>query len=90
VLAECCGAGTLRIAEKRSRRTLFDVQRPDTNDVKSRDVHIAYQVTGDGPLDLVWPAFLGGHLEFEWNLPGFQARSSRGHRDGPALDFSRT
>jgi pimeloyl-ACP methyl ester carboxylesterase len=48
------------------------VQRPDTNYIKSRDVHIAYQVTGDGPLDLVWaPGFLGGHLELEWNLPGF-------------------
>jgi pimeloyl-ACP methyl ester carboxylesterase len=50
------------------------VQRPETHYVKSRDLHIAYQVTGDGPFDLVWvPGFLGGHLELEWNLPGFPA-----------------
>ncbi len=49
------------------------MQRPDTKYVKSRDVHIAYQVTGNGPFDLVWvPGFMGGHLELEWNLPGFE------------------
>jgi class 3 adenylate cyclase len=48
------------------------VQRPDTNYVRSGDVHVAYQVTGEGPFDLVWvPGFLGGHVELEWTLPGF-------------------
>lgn len=28
--------------------------RPETRYAKSGDVHIAYQVTGEGPLDLVW------------------------------------
>ena len=48
------------------------MKRPDTNYVKSRDAHIAYQVTGGGSFDLLWvPGFVGGHLELEWNLPGF-------------------
>jgi pimeloyl-ACP methyl ester carboxylesterase/class 3 adenylate cyclase len=48
------------------------VEHPDVQYAKSGDVHIAYQVTGEGPFDLVWvPGFLGGHLELDWNLPGF-------------------
>jgi pimeloyl-ACP methyl ester carboxylesterase len=60
------------IAERVIGAHTHGVKRPDTNYVKSRDVHIAYQVTGAGPFDLVWvPGFFGGHLELEWNLPGF-------------------
>jgi pimeloyl-ACP methyl ester carboxylesterase len=64
-----CGvrlAGTLLAAET------VAVERPETRYAKSGDLHVAYQVTGDGPFDLVWvPGFFGGHLELEWNLPGF-------------------
>jgi pimeloyl-ACP methyl ester carboxylesterase len=49
------------------------VESREVQYAKSGDVHIAYQVSGDGPFDLVWvPAFVG-HLELEWNLPGFPA-----------------
>src|SRR5688572_5406215 len=40
---------------------------PETRYAKSGDVHIAYQVVGDGPLDLVLvPAFVS-HLETNWD-----------------------
>ena len=38
---------------------------PETRYAKSGDVHIAYQVTGNGPIDLVWvPGFIS-NLELE-------------------------
>jgi class 3 adenylate cyclase len=43
--------------------------QPETRYAKSGDVHIAYQVTGSGPLDLVWvPGFMS-HLEADWDNP---------------------
>ena len=36
---------------------------------RSGDVHIAYQVTGDGPLDLVLVHGFFSHLEIDWELP---------------------
>lgn len=49
------------------------VERSEVQYAKSGDVHIAYQVTGEGPFDLVWVPGFVGHLELEWNLPGFAA-----------------
>lgn len=41
----------------------------ETRYAKSGDVHIAYQVTGCGPFDLVWvPGFMS-HLEADWDHP---------------------
>jgi pimeloyl-ACP methyl ester carboxylesterase len=43
--------------------------RPVTEYAKSGDIHIAYQVTGAGPFDLVWiPGFVS-HLEVTVNAP---------------------
>jgi pimeloyl-ACP methyl ester carboxylesterase len=40
--------------------------RPDTHYAKSGDIHIAYQVIGDGPLDLiVVPGFIS-NVDFAW------------------------
>src|SRR5215467_2989011 len=42
---------------------------PKIQYAKSGDLHIAYQVTGQGPLDLVWiPGFVS-HLECMWEHP---------------------
>ena len=42
---------------------------PETRYAKSGDVHIAYQVTGSGPLDVVLvPGFMS-HLEADWESP---------------------
>lgn len=43
--------------------------RPVTQYAKSGDVHIAYQVTGSGPIDLVYVPGFVSHLEFGWDDP---------------------
>jgi len=44
---------------------------PDTRYAKSAEVNIAYQVVGEGPLDLVLvPGFIS-HLELDWQGPGY-------------------
>ena len=45
------------------------VDVPKTRYAKSGDVHIAYQVVGEGPLDLVYVPGFVSHLEFEWEGP---------------------
>ena len=43
---------------------------PETQYAKSGDVNIAYQVFGEGPVDLVYmPGFIS-HVELSWGLPG--------------------
>ncbi len=44
---------------------------PVTRYAKSGDVHIAYQVVGDGPIDLVLIPGLFTHLEHHWEEPTF-------------------
>ena len=43
--------------------------QPETRYAKSGDVHIAYQVTGNGPFDLVWVPGFVSHLEADWDIP---------------------
>jgi hypothetical protein len=43
--------------------------KPETRYAKSGDVHIAYQVTGSGPIDIVLvPGFMS-HLDADWDNP---------------------
>jgi len=42
---------------------------PVTRYAKSDDVHIAYQVLGDGPIDLLFIAGFVSHLEAAWQSP---------------------
>jgi pimeloyl-ACP methyl ester carboxylesterase len=45
------------------------VETPQTRYAKSGDVHIAYQVWGEGPVDLVFfPGFVS-HVEYAWEEP---------------------
>jgi pimeloyl-ACP methyl ester carboxylesterase len=45
---------------------------PETHYAKSAGVHIAYQVVGSGPFDLVFiPGFVS-HLEVSWEQPAFE------------------
>jgi len=44
---------------------------PETRYTKSGDVHIAYQVAGDGPVDLVVIPGLFTHVEHQWEEPSF-------------------
>ena len=43
---------------------------PKTQYAKSGDLHIAYQVTGKGPFDLVFVPGFVSHLEYQWEYPG--------------------
>ncbi|MDO8612486.1 MAG: adenylate/guanylate cyclase domain-containing protein [Dehalococcoidia bacterium] len=45
--------------------------QPETRYAKSGDVHIAYQVVGEGPLDLVWVPGFVSHLEVGWEEPEY-------------------
>jgi pimeloyl-ACP methyl ester carboxylesterase len=47
------------------------VEPPDVQYTKSGDVNIAYQVTGDGPFDLVFVPGYVTHLELHWAIPSF-------------------
>jgi class 3 adenylate cyclase len=45
------------------------VDAPETRYARSGDVHIAYQVTGDGPIDLVYVPPFVSHVELAWGVP---------------------
>ncbi len=47
------------------------VVRPETRYALSGDTHIAYQLVGDGPFDLVFAPGFVTHMELQWELPGF-------------------
>jgi class 3 adenylate cyclase len=42
---------------------------PKTQYAKSGEIHVAYQVTGDSPLDLVLVPGFVSHLEYQWEHP---------------------
>src|SRR5437016_3620128 len=42
---------------------------PETRYAKSGDVHIAYQVVGNGPLDLVFVPGAISNVELQWEFP---------------------
>jgi class 3 adenylate cyclase len=44
----------------------------DVRFAPSGDVHIAYRVVGDGPIDLVYAQGASTHLEIQWELPAFR------------------
>lgn len=51
--------------------------QPTTRYAKSGDVHIAYQVFGDGPLDLVVAPGFVSHIDNYWDEPSFARWLSR-------------
>ena len=42
---------------------------PRTKYARSGDVRIAYQITGEGPLDVVWAPGTMSHLDLDWEIP---------------------
>ena len=47
-----------------------DVDRPETRYVKTADgIHIAYQVLGDGPVDLLFAPGFASNIDFYWEMP---------------------
>ncbi len=45
----------------------------ETRYALSGDIHIAYQLVGDGPFDLVFVPGFVTHMELQWQLPGFKS-----------------
>ena len=50
---------------------------PDVTFAKSGDVNIAYQVVGDGPIDLVYVQGAYTHLDVQWELAAFRRYCER-------------
>jgi pimeloyl-ACP methyl ester carboxylesterase len=44
---------------------------PKTKYARSGEVSIAYQVVGDGPIDVVWVPGIYSHLELQWTDPSW-------------------
>ncbi len=55
----------------RPGRTLFPLEVPDVQYARSGDLNIAYQVTGEGPFDLVFVPGYVTHLELHWAMSSF-------------------
>ena len=64
-----CHAATLR--RRAEAADTVRVELPDVQYAKSGDVNIAYQVTGEGPFDLVFVPGYVTHLELHWAIPSF-------------------
>jgi hypothetical protein len=45
----------------------------ETRYARSGDVSIAYQVTGEGPFDVVYVPGFVSHVELTWGVPGMAA-----------------
>ena len=45
------------------------MEMPETQYTRSGDVNIAYQIIGDGPIDLLWIPGFAQHLELAWEEP---------------------
>ncbi len=45
------------------------MDRPETQYARSGSVQIAYQITGNGPIDLVWAPGTASHLDMDWEWP---------------------
>jgi class 3 adenylate cyclase len=45
------------------------MEMPQTQYTRSGDVNIAYQIVGDGPVDLLWIPGFAQHLELAWEEP---------------------
>jgi pimeloyl-ACP methyl ester carboxylesterase len=52
-----------------SEASILDTKRPETKYAKSGDINIAYQVIGDGPVDIVYVPGWVSHLEYGWEEP---------------------
>lgn len=50
---------------------MTDFQLPETRYAQSDDVSVAYQVMGEGPIDIILVPGLVSHIEFAHEMPGF-------------------
>ncbi len=45
------------------------MNRPETRYARSGEVHVAYQITGSGPIDMVRAPGTVSHLDLDWERP---------------------
>jgi pimeloyl-ACP methyl ester carboxylesterase len=50
---------------------------PDIRFARSGDVQVAYDIVGDGPIDIVYVQGAWTHLEVEWELPAYRSFCER-------------
>lgn len=82
-------AGLVSTHHERSRSHAVQPPTPLTRYARSGRHHIAYQVIGDGPIDiLVVPGFVS-NLELHWQLPGFASFYERLGRLGRLIVFDK-
>lgn len=55
--------------------TLNDV--PETSYAPCGDLSLAYQVVGDGPVEVVWCGSFASHVELFWSMPEYQSLMDR-------------
>lgn len=68
---------------------MSDFKLPETRYAQSDDVSIAYQVMGDGAIDLILvPGFIS-HIEFQHELPGYTAFLQRLARFARVVTFDK-
>jgi class 3 adenylate cyclase/alpha-beta hydrolase superfamily lysophospholipase len=68
---------------------MSDFVLPETHYALSGDVNLAYQVMGDGPVDLVLVPGLISHVEFLHELPGYTAALRRLSRFARVVTFDK-
>jgi class 3 adenylate cyclase/alpha-beta hydrolase superfamily lysophospholipase len=68
---------------------MSDFVLPETHYALSGDVNIAYQVMGDGPVDLVLVPGLISHVEFLHGLPGYTTALRRLSRFARVVTFDK-
>src|SRR5262249_25069969 len=73
----------------RRRGPTLPAMRPETNYARNGDAHIAYQVVGDGPLDVVYISSFLSNIEMQWEHPAMSAFSRRIGRFARLILFDR-
>ena len=61
----------------------------ETRYARSGSVSIAYQVSGDGPLDIVFVPGAASHVEMAWEVPGLRRLNERLESIGRLITFDK-
>ena len=68
---------------------MTDFKLPETHYTQSGDASIAYQVMGDGPVDIILVPGLFSHIEFMHEMPGYTAVLRRLSRFARVVAFDK-
>jgi class 3 adenylate cyclase/pimeloyl-ACP methyl ester carboxylesterase len=65
------------------------MHRPDTRYARNGDIHLAFQVFGEGPVDVVFVPGFVSHLEDLWELPAWSTQAERLARFARVIRFDK-